>query len=285
MDGRKLLGIIVTVLVLAGVVWLKLRNRGDDSQQIRGEMMAVIESMPEFEKNSELLTEWTDRAHETAFAAAYTMAGRRTRAKFDDERYVKAFFESMISQARIQQKKTLTRAALSTRGAQKQILISNGSPAPSSACGSAYSLPETCPAQLDTAPQPGVQAPTCDIETCLHLVERVPAEGRGKAAQFIPIRFIFFNKLTKDDRLLLAYDAFVLRQALGRDIAESLRRQRAGGRSMMGFRSESSPKPRGNICWREKSSNLRIRGGGKWGLLWPTRFGRRVVVGKQIMQE
>jgi hypothetical protein len=46
----------------------------------------------------------------------------------------------------------------------------------------------------------------------------VPAEGRGKAAQFIPSRFIFTNKLGKDDKLLLAFDAFVLSAALGREI-------------------------------------------------------------------
>ncbi len=56
-------------------------------------------------------------------------------------------------------------------------------------------------------------------ETCLDAAERVPAESRGKAAQFIPIRFIFTNKLAKDDRLLLAFDAFVLSAALGREIA------------------------------------------------------------------
>ena len=78
---------------------------------------------------------------------------------------------------------------------------------------------ETSPAHLGAAPQPAESPPTCVLETCLHVVERVPAEGRGKAAQFIPIRFIFFNKLTKDDKLLLAYDAFVLGQVLGRDIA------------------------------------------------------------------
>lgn len=53
----------------------------------------------------------------------------------------------------------------------------------------------------------------------LHAVERVPSAGRRKPAQFIPIRFIFTNKLTKDDRLLLAFDAFVLSEALGREIA------------------------------------------------------------------
>jgi len=57
------------------------------------------------------------------------------------------------------------------------------------------------------------------LETELHAIERVPSEGRGRPAQFIPIRFIFRNKLTKDDKLLLAFDAFVLAESLGREIA------------------------------------------------------------------
>ena len=57
------------------------------------------------------------------------------------------------------------------------------------------------------------------LESRLHAVERVPSEGRGKPAQFIPIRFVFRNKLTKDDRLLLAFDALVLSQVLGREVS------------------------------------------------------------------
>ena len=57
------------------------------------------------------------------------------------------------------------------------------------------------------------------LESCLHAVERVPSEGRGKPAQFIPIRFVFRNKLTKDDRLLLAFDTLVLSQVLGREVS------------------------------------------------------------------
>jgi predicted RecB family nuclease len=57
------------------------------------------------------------------------------------------------------------------------------------------------------------------LESCLHAVERVPSEGRGKPAQFIPVRFVFRNKLTKDDRLLLAFDALVLSQVLGRMVS------------------------------------------------------------------
>jgi predicted RecB family nuclease len=47
----------------------------------------------------------------------------------------------------------------------------------------------------------------------------VPARSRGRPAQFIPIRFIFTNKLTNDDHLLLAFDAFVLSVVTGREIS------------------------------------------------------------------
>ena len=57
------------------------------------------------------------------------------------------------------------------------------------------------------------------LESELHAVERVPAEGRSKPAQFIPIRFLFTNKLSKDDKLLLALDAFALSKSLGREVS------------------------------------------------------------------
>jgi len=57
------------------------------------------------------------------------------------------------------------------------------------------------------------------MESQVHALERVPAEGRGKAAQFVPIRFVPNNKISKDDKFLLAFDALVLSQALGRAVA------------------------------------------------------------------
>ena len=59
-----------------------------------------------------------------------------------------------------------------------------------------------------------------DMVTRLHAIERVPCKSRDKPIQFIPIRFIFFNKLTKNDRLLLAYDALVLSEVLGQEVRE-----------------------------------------------------------------
>src|ERR1700677_3141673 len=53
----------------------------------------------------------------------------------------------------------------------------------------------------------------------LHAVERLPSEGRGKPEQFIPIRFIFRNRLTRDDRLLVALDALALSELVGREVS------------------------------------------------------------------
>jgi CRISPR/Cas system-associated exonuclease Cas4 (RecB family) len=52
------------------------------------------------------------------------------------------------------------------------------------------------------------------LESRLHAVERVPSKAQGKPVQFIPIRFLFTNKLTKNDKLMLAFDALVLSEML-----------------------------------------------------------------------
>ena len=57
-----------------------------------------------------------------------------------------------------------------------------------------------------------------DLQCCCHAVERIPSAGRGRAAQFVPIRFVFSNRLTRHDKLLLAFDALVLSKVLGREV-------------------------------------------------------------------
>jgi predicted RecB family nuclease len=52
------------------------------------------------------------------------------------------------------------------------------------------------------------------LATHLPAVERL-GSGPKRKLQYIPIRFIFRNKITNDDRLLLGFDAFVLSAALG----------------------------------------------------------------------
>jgi predicted RecB family nuclease len=59
------------------------------------------------------------------------------------------------------------------------------------------------------------------LESKLHAIERIPPEGRGRSAKFVPMRFIFTNKLGRDEKLLLAFDALVLLEAMGREISVS----------------------------------------------------------------
>jgi|ERR1017187_6271244 len=62
-----------------------------------------------------------------------------------------------------------------------------------------------------------VLAQTENLESNIHAMERIRSEGRGKAAQFVPIRFIYRNKLTRNDKLLVAFDALVRFQGASTD--------------------------------------------------------------------
>ena len=56
------------------------------------------------------------------------------------------------------------------------------------------------------------------LQCFCHAVEQIPSAGRGRTAQFVPIRFLFRNKLNRDDKLLLAFDARVLSEELSREV-------------------------------------------------------------------
>jgi predicted RecB family nuclease len=64
-----------------------------------------------------------------------------------------------------------------------------------------------------------VHLQTDNLESRLHAVERIPPEGRGGRVQFVPHRFEFANKLTKNNKLLLAFDALVFSEVVGREIS------------------------------------------------------------------
>jgi predicted RecB family nuclease len=59
----------------------------------------------------------------------------------------------------------------------------------------------------------------CVLESELHAAKRLPVKGRRNPLQFFPIRFVFSNKLRRHDKLLLAFDAFVLSRSLGREVS------------------------------------------------------------------
>jgi hypothetical protein len=64
---------------------------------------------------------------------------------------------------------------------------------------------------------PHARMNACVLESEVHAVERSPSEDRG-GPQLIPVRFIFSNKLSEDDKLLLAFDTLMLSEATGCEI-------------------------------------------------------------------
>jgi len=59
---------------------------------------------------------------------------------------------------------------------------------------------------------------TSELESSLQAVERLPPKDHGRYVQFIPHRFEFVNKLTKEHKLLVTFDAFLLSEVIGRDV-------------------------------------------------------------------
>src|SRR5215469_3163283 len=64
-----------------------------------------------------------------------------------------------------------------------------------------------------------VRLRTNNLESRLRAVERMPPDGRGSPGQFIPYRFQFANKVVKNDKLMLAFDALQLSAAVGREVS------------------------------------------------------------------
>ncbi len=60
-----------------------------------------------------------------------------------------------------------------------------------------------------------------NLQSRIHSVGHIPLNGRDKPNQFIPIRYIFTNKLTKEDKLRAVFDALVLSETIGNKVGHS----------------------------------------------------------------
>ena len=64
-----------------------------------------------------------------------------------------------------------------------------------------------------------VRLRTNALEASIQAIERILPEARGRPDYFIPYRFQFANKVTKNDKLSLAFDALVLSETVGRQVS------------------------------------------------------------------
>jgi len=59
------------------------------------------------------------------------------------------------------------------------------------------------------------------LHSRLLAVERVPLHARRKPAEYTPLRFVCFNKVTKHHRMLAVFDAIALSEAVGQEVTHS----------------------------------------------------------------
>lgn len=65
----------------------------------------------------------------------------------------------------------------------------------------------------------GVRARSINLESHIHAVERIPRQSAVSAVQWVPIRFVRANRPNNVDKLMLAFDAYVLSKTIGCQVA------------------------------------------------------------------
>ncbi|MCK6483222.1 MAG: hypothetical protein HUU22_12350 [Phycisphaerae bacterium] len=100
MEGRKLGGIVLSLLIIGGLFYFKMQRRSDTSDEVRTLMVSLIERMPEYQSEGKVLTQMAGFAHTVAFGEAYTVGYKARRTKLEEQKYFEVFFRSMIEQAR-----------------------------------------------------------------------------------------------------------------------------------------------------------------------------------------
>jgi hypothetical protein len=106
MFGRSLAGLVLVVVVVVGVgnrYW----HRSQVNEDYRKEFHAVITKCNGYSGNKEYFDWLVDATHDEVFNNSYTMKPGRGRgglaadeSTFDEDQYVEAMFEGMITQAR-----------------------------------------------------------------------------------------------------------------------------------------------------------------------------------------
>ncbi len=104
MEGNKVKKVIssvaTVVVVVAVVVGLKFYNKHKTSGEVLAQAESVVQTVPGYEQDPAYHDALFEKAHDEAFSEAYSMGGRRTRARFDSERYLEVLLSTMRDMAR-----------------------------------------------------------------------------------------------------------------------------------------------------------------------------------------
>jgi len=97
--ASKVIGIVLVLAILGGVLWWKFSLAEEQSAEVRQQIAAELEELPDYAERSELYTELLETHHDAAFDAHHSMGSRRAGARFDGEAYMDDLFAAMIADA------------------------------------------------------------------------------------------------------------------------------------------------------------------------------------------
>lgn len=111
---QRVIGYAVAIVIGIAVVGYKFSQKGDQSQQVRDEVVAILEEAPDYETHGTLYLGWLDAHHEVVFDKHHMMGGRRSGQSFDGGAYLEEIFDAMVADA--------TAAGYTDQAAEIQIL-------------------------------------------------------------------------------------------------------------------------------------------------------------------
>lgn len=114
--GKAFGGVLLAVVIISVGVYSRFNRKNEAEGEVHGQMQEMISKLPEYPANREYLDELLKREHHNAFEAAFTMGGRRTRSKFDWNKYTTTLMDRMCGQCAKDKKKEL---AVSLRSLEK----------------------------------------------------------------------------------------------------------------------------------------------------------------------
>ncbi len=88
---------VVIIMVVIGVaVFFKMRNQGDNSEQVLSDMRVIISSLDVYEANSDYLDQILETRHMKAFRDSYEMGRRRRGPTFEEDKYIQDVLTMMV---------------------------------------------------------------------------------------------------------------------------------------------------------------------------------------------
>ena len=97
---QKLARVGIAVLVVGGVIGLKFYNKGSAEAEIKTGMHEWVANAPGYSDDPAYAEALFEKCHPPAFENSYTVGGRRSGARFDDDRYIAELTQAMAAQAK-----------------------------------------------------------------------------------------------------------------------------------------------------------------------------------------